>query len=89
MTDRANSYHEISKKILNLGGQDYEYYDLSSLEREGFDIRHLPFSIKVLLESVLRQWDGHVITEDHIRSLADWTRTRGSEEGFYGSTSRT
>lgn len=73
-------YHDLSRKQLLVKGRQYEYYALSSLEEKGFDIGHLPYSIKVLLESVLRQWDGHVITEDHIESLANWTKTRGSEE---------
>ncbi len=75
-----NSFHDLAKRNLKVQGRDYEYYDLSALEKEGYDILKLPYSIKVLLESVLRQWDGHVITEEHIRSLADWVKTRGSEE---------
>ena len=47
---------------------------LQSLRDEGYDIDHLPYSIKVLLESVLRQLDGHAVTEDHVCNLADWTR---------------
>ncbi len=77
---RTGGYHDLTRKYLDYEGQQYEYYDLSALEREGFDIRNLPYSIKVLLESVLRQWDGHIITEEHIRSLASWAGTRGSEE---------
>src|SRR5262245_43961534 len=80
MSERAGRYHDLARKQLHSGGQSYEYYDLNILEEEGFDIRHLPYSIKVLLESVLRGWDDHVITEGHIRSLADWTKSRGSEE---------
>ncbi|HKL80296.1 MAG TPA: aconitate hydratase AcnA [Mobilitalea sp.] len=68
-----------SRRQFNIADQPFEYYDLYSLEEEGYDIKHLPYSIKVLLESVLRQWDGHVITEEHIRYLADWSRTRGNE----------
>ena len=77
---RTNGYHDLTRKYLDFEGQQYEYFDISVLETEGFDIRNLPYSIKVLLESVLRQWDGHIITEEHIRSLAGWTGTRGSEE---------
>ncbi len=80
MIDRNRNYHDLTRKQLKFGGQSYEYYDLNALEQEGFDISHLPYSIKILLESVLRQWDGHVITEEHIRSLAAWTETRGSDE---------
>ncbi|HKL80065.1 MAG TPA: aconitase family protein, partial [Mobilitalea sp.] len=76
---RNHSLSDASRRQFHIEDQPFEYYNLYSLEEEGYDIRHLPYSIKVLLESVLRQCDGHVITEDHIRSLADWSRTRGNE----------
>ncbi|NLZ80500.1 MAG: aconitate hydratase AcnA, partial [Clostridiales bacterium] len=51
-----------------------------ALEEEGFDIKHLPYSIRVLLEAVLRQCDDKVIMKEHILDLANWTK--GSfEEG--------
>lgn len=65
---------EKAKKNLKLGGQTYTYYKLGSLEEEGYDIKQLPYSIKVLLESVLRQCDDRAITEEHIRNLANWTK---------------
>ena len=63
-----------ARKQLVENGQTYEYYSLSTLKEEGYDIINLPYSIKVLLESVLRQWDGHAITDEHIRNLANWTK---------------
>lgn len=66
--------NEKSRKQLVKNGKTYEYYSLSTLKEEGYDITHLPYSIKVLLESVLRQWDGHAITDEHIRNLANWTK---------------
>lgn len=74
-----NNLKDKARKQLQIQGKPYDYYHLSTLEQEGYDIKHLPYSIKVLLESVLRQADGHVITEEHIKSLADWTSTRGAE----------
>ena len=68
-----------AKSQFQLNGQVYEYYSLKSLEKQGYDIQHLPYSIKVLLESVLRQCDGHIITEEHIRNLADWVKHRNEE----------
>ncbi|MBH1941383.1 aconitate hydratase AcnA [Mobilitalea sibirica] len=61
-------------KNFDLKGRSYEFYSLRTLEEEGYDIKKLPYSIKVLLESVLRQWDGHGITEEHIKNLAGWYR---------------
>ncbi|WP_028399899.1 aconitate hydratase AcnA [Ectobacillus panaciterrae] len=51
----------------------YQYYRLKALEDAGMgNISRLPYSIKVLLESVLRQVDGRVIKEEHVENLAKW-----------------
>lgn len=64
---------------LNVSGKDYDYYRLHGLEEAGLgDISRLPFSIKVLLEAAVRQWDGKAITEEHIRQIAGWTTNRGN-----------
>ncbi|MFD2616781.1 aconitate hydratase AcnA [Terrilactibacillus laevilacticus] len=52
-------------------GKKYSYYKLSSLNKYG-EIKKLPYSIKVLLESVLRQYDGKVIKKEHVENLAKW-----------------
>jgi aconitate hydratase len=52
---------------------DYTYYRLSQLEKDGLThLDKLPFSIRILLESVLRQLDGEAITETHVKELAGW-----------------
>ncbi|SDJ28954.1 aconitate hydratase AcnA [Natribacillus halophilus] len=67
-----------AKKTLNVGNETYHYYDLTALERAGVGhIANLPYSVRVLLESLLRQQDGKVITAEHVESLAHW----GSDEG--------
>lgn len=49
------------------------YYALSRLEQTGVaNLSRLPYSIKILLESVLRNCDGYAITQDHVLSLARW-----------------
>ncbi|MHA0858143.1 aconitate hydratase AcnA [Paenibacillus sp. CMAA1364] len=64
---------------LDVGGKEYSYYSLQSLEDQGIgSVSKLPFSIKVLLEAALRQYDGRAITKDHIALLADWN-TGGAE----------
>lgn len=70
-------FKQNARKQLKIEDKAYEYYSLESLEEYGYDVKGLPYSIKVLLESVLRQWDGHVITDEHIKSLADWTKHKG------------
>jgi aconitate hydratase len=60
--------------ILDAGQGPVGYYRLRALEREGLAARldTLPFSIKVLLESVLRSVDGELVTEEDVRRLAGW-----------------
>src|SRR5690349_12034924 len=57
-----------AKGTLEVGDQSYEIYRLSSVEGSA----NLPYSLKALLENVLRTEDGANITEDHIRALGSW-----------------
>ncbi len=57
-----------TKKNLTVAGKDYEIFDISSLEAA----KDLPFSLKILLENLLRTEDGANITVDHIKALAEW-----------------
>ena len=64
-----------SRRILTVGGKDYTYYSLQSLVDDGMSqSQKLPYSIRVLLESVLRQYDGQVIKDEHIEALANWDK---------------
>jgi aconitate hydratase len=54
-------------------GDQAVFYSLPKLERLGFDgVHRLPVSIRIMLESLLRNCDGHRVTEDHLRGLATW-----------------
>ncbi|MDA8354641.1 MAG: aconitate hydratase AcnA [Firmicutes bacterium] len=69
------------RKKLSAGGKDYVYYSLPELEAKGVgDVSRLPFSIKVLLEAAVRQYDGHSVTKQHIEQLANWTSKKGNQE---------
>lgn len=72
-----------SLREFGVNGKIYSYYSIESLKDKN-DIEHFPFSIRVLLESALRQCDDHSITEKHIEILADWTsgRYEGEEVPF-------
>jgi len=62
-----------AKRTFQSNGKSYHYYDLKALEEAGIGkISKLPYSIKVLLESVLRQYDGRVIKKEHVENLAKW-----------------
>ncbi|WP_085992106.1 aconitate hydratase AcnA [Oceanobacillus senegalensis] len=73
-----------AKKQFDLNGKKYNYYDLKVLEEAGLgDVDRLPFSIRVLLESVLRQHDGHQIKDEHVKGLVKWgTNDQGSDVPF-------
>lgn len=63
-----------SARTLEVGGKNYRYYDLQALEQQGLGkISKLPFSIKVLLEAAVRQYDGRAITEEHVKQIAGWS----------------
>lgn len=55
-----------------VGNATYRYFPLKALEREGYDIARLPYSIRVLLENVMRNLDGRDITREHLERLARW-----------------
>jgi aconitate hydratase len=57
---------------LEVQGRTYEIHRLSALAEEGLDVATLPYSLKILLENLLRTEDGADITADDIRALAGW-----------------
>lgn len=79
------NFSEVREDIRNkmtVDGTSYEYFDLSQLTlyEEFQQIANLPFSIKALLESAIRQFDGRYITESHIHLLANWQQTQTNKE---------
>ncbi|MDU0475732.1 aconitate hydratase AcnA [Staphylococcus chromogenes] len=67
----ASKLKEQAKKSFQVNGKTLTYYDLKSLEEQRLtEVSRLPYSIRVLLESVLRQEDGFVITDEHIKALS-------------------
>ncbi|WP_409343002.1 aconitate hydratase AcnA [Paenibacillus sp. MBLB4367] len=69
--------HFSVKSSLAVNGKDYVYYSLQGLEEKGHgDISKLPFSIKVLLEAAVRQFDGRAITNEHVKQIAGWATGR-------------
>lgn len=62
-----------ARSSFQVDGKTYNYYRLQALEDAGIgNVTKLPYSIKVLLESVLRQVDGRVIKKEHAENLAKW-----------------
>src|SRR5215218_11319134 len=61
-----------AKASLDVDGADYQIYRLDAVTGDGLDVDSLPYSLKILLENLLRTEDGADITADDIRALAGW-----------------
>lgn len=63
-----------TRSSFSLNGKNYIYYNLNKLEEQGFsNVSKIPFSVKVILEAAIRQYDGKGIVKEHIARLANWT----------------
>jgi aconitate hydratase len=68
------------RKTLKVGNKSYTYFSLTAAEKNGLKgISRLPYSMRVLLENLLRHEDGQTVTKDDIRAVAAWTKTRTSD----------
>jgi len=65
-----NSFN--SRSTLRVSGHDYEIYRIDALDKQGISTKHLPFSLRILLENLLRTEDGRNVTKEDIRALAKW-----------------
>ncbi|MBF0391113.1 MAG: aconitate hydratase AcnA [Alphaproteobacteria bacterium] len=69
-----------TRRSLSVDGVGYDYYSLPAAEQAGLgDLSRLPFSLKVLLENLLRHEDGRTVTVDDVKALAEWLKTRSSD----------
>ena len=67
-------------RTLKVGSKTYAYYSLPAAEKNGLKgISRLPFSMKVLLENLLRNEDGRSVTKEDIQAVAQWLKTKTSE----------
>jgi len=58
--------------MMEVGSVRVRYYSLRALERAGFDIARFPYTVKVFIENMLRNFDGQAITEEDIENLLHW-----------------
>ena len=67
-------------RALKVGTRSYAYYSLPAAEKNGLKgISRLPFSMKVLLENLLRHEDGRSVVKEDIQAVAQWLKTKASE----------
>ncbi len=62
-----------SRSTLRVGNHEFEIYRLNALDQHGCSVKHLPFSLRILLENLLRREDGKAVKADDIRALASWS----------------
>ncbi len=68
-----------ARRTLTAGGRTYTYFSLEAVAEAGFgDVSRLPFSLKVLLENLLRFEDDRTVSIDDIRAMASWLESRSS-----------
>ncbi len=75
---------EDCRKTLSTDEGEVTYYSLRELESQGIikDLKKMPYSVKVLVESLLRQKDGKMITDDDVATVASWNSEKNTENEF-------
>jgi aconitate hydratase len=78
VTSNLNSFK--SRRTLTAGGKTYAYFSLPAAEKAGLkNLSKLPYSMRVLLENLLRWEDGKTVNKDDIKAVAAWAKTRKSD----------
>ena len=67
-----------TRRTLSIDGKDFDYFSLEAATAWLGNISRLPFSLKVLLENLLRHQDGRSVTAEDIQAIADWQLSRSS-----------
>lgn len=65
-----------TRRTLNVGDKEYDYYSLPEAAKELGDISRLPYSMKVLLENLLRYEDGVTVSTDDVQAIVDWQKEK-------------
>ena len=69
-----------TRRKLKVGAKSYDYFSLKAAEKAGIGaISRLPFSLKVLLENLLRWEDGRTVSVDDIKAIGKWLKQRRSD----------
>jgi aconitate hydratase len=63
-----------SRSVLRVGKREFEIYRLDALEKQGCATQHLPYSLRILLENLLRREDGEAVKVDDVRALTSWSK---------------
>jgi aconitate hydratase len=77
-----------ARSTFKVDHKEYELYRIDALDKQGISTKHLPFSLRILLENLLRTEDGRNVTPDEIRALAAWNRNTKPEKEIAFTPSR-
>ena len=77
-----------SRSTLTIGSKEYIIYRIDALDKQGISTKHLPFSLRILLENLLRTEDGRNVTAKEIRALAAWNSQSKPENEIAFTPSR-
>jgi len=77
-----------TRRALVVGDDAYDYFSLTAAEAALGDLSRLPFSLKVLLENLLRHENGRAVTVDDLKAMATWLQTRASQREIAFSPAR-
>src|SRR2546421_3953261 len=77
-----------ARATFKAGNKEYELYRIDALDKQGISTKHLPFSLRILLENLLRTEDGRNVTKDEVRALAAWNKNSKPEKEIAFTPSR-
>jgi aconitate hydratase len=77
-----------SRSPLKVGNKEYEIYRLDALDQQGISTKHLPYSLRILLENLLRTEDGRNVKKEDIRSMAAWNKNSKPDKEIAFTPSR-
>ncbi len=81
-----NSFN--SRSHLKVGNKEYAIYRLDALDKQGISTKHLPYSLRILLENLLRTEDGRNVRKEDIAALAKWNKNSKPDKEIAFTPSR-
>src|SRR6266705_1333428 len=69
-----------SRSTFKVGRRTFEIFRLAALEQRGLPVSRLPYSLRILLENLLRREDGHTVRGDEIEKLAQWDPRKSPDD---------
>ena len=81
-----NSFN--SRSPLKVGNKEYEIHRLAALDQQGISTKHLPYSLRILLENLLRTEDGRNVKQEDIRAFAKWNKNSKPDQEIAFTPSR-